>query len=79
MTLATLRPKPTLVQHILSQYHTAYLDLQAALLGVSDAELDLLEEMQFPIRHRLHRYEAHIAQHTVQIDKTFIVDWAGSH
>ena len=170
VTLSTLRPKPTPAQHILSQYHAAYLDLQAALLGVSDAdaekipaedewhiqkvyahildadfgftatiryalelhrsnkwikgpipeseyprlyaitedeydrlmegplsgmlahhrdlhnriieefssiqdaELDLpatfWEETQFPIRHRLHRYEAHIAQHTVQIDKT---------
>jgi len=172
VTLSTLRPKPTPAQHILSQYHAAYLDLQAALLGISDAdaekipaegewqtrkvyahvlgadfgftatvryalelhraskwtkgpipeseyprlygiaeeeydklmegplsgmlvyhrdlhnriieelssiqdaELDLpasfWEETQFPIRHRLHRYEAHIAQHTVQIDKTLI-------
>ncbi len=169
VTLATLRPKPTVVQHILSQYHTAYLDLQAALLGlsaedagrapaetewsvqktyahilttdltftvivrnalekhrariwtpekVSDADADRLvdisdyefetivrgslegmltyhrqlhrqiidefnvitddelilpatfwEETRFPIHHRLHRYEAHMVQHTIQIDK----------
>lgn len=43
---------------------------------VTDQELDLpsafWEETRFPIRHRLHRYEAHIVQHTVQIDKTLV-------
>jgi len=172
VTLSTLRTKPTPTHHILSQYHTAYMDLQAALLGVStedaerapaegewsvhsaykhilnteigftatiryaleghragtwkpeqmseedeprvskmtedeyqelmkssyekmrvfhsklhpeiveefstitDIELDrpstFWEETRFPIRHRLHRYEAHFAQHTVQIDKTLV-------
>ena len=170
VTLAGIRAKPTPAQHILSQYHAAYVDLQAAILGLSDEdaerapsqgewpvqkvyahilstelnftitvryaleghraghwtpqkfsdpdadrlagisdneylaliksplhkmaayhwelhhviidefstiteqELDLpsayWEETRFPIRHRLHRYEAHFAQHTVQIDKT---------
>ncbi|HEY2981952.1 MAG TPA: DinB family protein [Anaerolineales bacterium] len=41
---------------------------------ISDAELDLpstfWEETRFPIRHRLHRFAAHMIQHTVQIDKT---------
>ncbi len=172
VTLAALRPKPTVAQHILSQYHAAYIDLQSALLGVraedaerapaegewsiqkvyahilssdltftiivrsalekhfaqswtpervSDADADRLagineaefetliqgslagmrtyhqrlhqqivdefsaltddelilpstfwEETRFPIHHRLHRYEAHLAQHTVQIDKTLV-------
>jgi hypothetical protein len=172
VTLAALRPKRTPVQHILSQYHAAYADLQAALLGlpaeesdrapadgewsvrrtyahilgaeinfslairyalerhragtwspepfadqdadrlagisdeeylaltrgplermqayhrqfhpalieefcgIGEEELDLpstfWEETRFPIRHRLHRYEAHFVQHTVQIDKTRI-------
>ena len=172
VTLATLRSRTTPAQHILSQYHAAYLDLQAAILGLSnedaerapaegewsvqkayahilsteinftitvryaleghragawtpekfsdadadrlagisddeylalikgplsgmvayhrdlhriiveqfsritDQELGLLstfwEETRFPIRHRLHRYEAHFAQHTVQIDKTLV-------
>ncbi len=43
---------------------------------ITVAELDLLstfwEETRFPIRHRLHRYEAHFAQHTIQIDKTLV-------
>jgi len=172
VTLATLRPQPTTAQRILSQYHTAYMDLQAAVLGISDEqaekipaedewqirkvyahilgaefgftatvryalelhrankwtndripdseyprlyvlseseydklmdaslsgmlayhydfherivqefsnitnhELDLpstfWEETRFPIQHRLHRYEAHFTQHTIQIDKTVI-------
>ena len=43
---------------------------------ITDQELDLpstfWEETRFPIRHRLHRYEAHFVQHTVQIDKTLV-------
>ena len=35
VTLSTLRSKPTPAQHILSHYHAAYLDLQDALLGLS--------------------------------------------
>lgn len=170
VTLSRLQPQPTQAQLILAQYHAAYLDLQAAVLGLSngeadrepaegewsirrvyshilgtdlgfsavvryaleghraghwtprpvpdneyprlyglsdeeydelmqesfenlrsfhrlfhhgilrefrsirDDELDLpstfWEETRFPIRHRLHRYEAHFIQHTVQIEKT---------
>jgi hypothetical protein len=172
VTLAAVRAKPTSAQHILGQYHAAYMDLQAAVLGlsnedaerspaegewsvkkayshilgtdfgfsavvryalerhrsttwtpdripdeeyprlygISDEEYDVLmespfdrmrsfhrdlhlrildefktiseselelpstfwEDTRFPIRHRLHRYEAHFAQHTVQIDKTLV-------
>lgn len=172
VTLSSSRPKPTPAQHILSQYHAVYMDLQAAVLGLSDEdaekvpaegewqarkvyahvlgaefgftatvryalelhrankwtkdpipedeyrrlyaiseedydrlmegplsgmlayhrdlhkrildefssiqanELDLpatmWEETRFPIRHRLHRYEAHFMQHTIQIDKTLV-------
>jgi len=170
VSLAAHQPRPTRARHILGQYHAAYMDLQAALLGVSnqdaerepaegewpvrkvyahilsteinfsivlryalekhragtwtsdpvpdddadrlagisdpefmaltngplegmldfhkdlhpaileefsqisDEELKLpstfWEETRFPIRHRLHRYEAHFVQHTIQIDKT---------
>lgn len=172
VTLSTLRSTPTPAQHILGQYHAAYMDLQAAVLGlsndtaerspsegewsvkqtyahilgtdlgfsavvryaleghrannwqpnripdeeyprlyglnereydelmdgpfdrmlafhrelhtriiaefqtISDAELDLpsafWEDTRFPIQHRLHRYEAHFTQHTIQIDKTLV-------
>jgi len=41
---------------------------------ITDKELELpavmWEDIHFPIRHRLHRYEAHLIQHTVQVDKT---------
>lgn len=44
--------------------------------SITDAELELpstfWEETRFPIRHRLHRYEAHFIQHTIQIDKTLV-------
>jgi len=172
VTLASLRSQPITAQRILSQYHAAYMDLQAAILGLSDEdaekipaedewpvrrvyahilgadfgftsvvryalelhrtnkwtkdpvpeseyprlyeiseseyddlmngalskmlsyhrdmhsrilqefssikdeELDLpstfWEETRFPIQHRLHRYEAHFTQHTIQIDKTLV-------
>ena len=168
--LSALRYKPTPAQHILSQYHAAYMDLQAAIFGLSEEDADKVpaegewqvrrvyahilsaeinftiavryalekhrafawtpetasdedenrlagmseaeyqallagpfegmlayhrdfhptiikefsnitdeelalpstfwEETRFPIQHRLHRYEAHYTQHTIQIDKT---------
>ncbi len=41
---------------------------------ITDEELELpavmWEDIHFPIRHRLHRFEAHLIQHTVQVDKT---------
>jgi len=53
-------------------------DLHATILDefskITTEELDLpstfWEETRFPIQHRLHRYEAHFVQHTIQIDKT---------
>lgn len=40
VTLASRRWERTPAQHILSQYHAAYLDLQAALLGVSNEDAE---------------------------------------
>jgi len=44
--------------------------------SITDQELALpasfWEETRFPIQHRLHRYEAHFVQHTIQIDKTLV-------
>src|SRR5512133_3023717 len=36
VTLSALRSQPTQAHHILSQYHAAYMDLQAAVLGLSN-------------------------------------------
>src|SRR5215207_3274807 len=40
VTLATLRSHRIPAQHILGQYHTAYTDLQAAILGLSDEDAE---------------------------------------
>src|SRR5512139_862013 len=57
VTLSTLRSKPTPAQHILSQYHAAYMDLQAAILGLSAEDADkVFAEGEWPAR----RVYAHI-------------------
>src|SRR5689334_5901393 len=40
VTLTSLHFQPTPAQHILSQYHAAYLDLQAAILGLSNDDAE---------------------------------------
>jgi hypothetical protein len=53
------------------ELHTSIL---AEFASITNVELDLpstfWEETRFPIRYRLHRFEAHTLQHTVQMDKT---------
>ena len=41
-----LRSKLTPAQHILSQYHAAYMDLQAALLGLSPEDAERAPELR---------------------------------
>ena len=47
-----------------------------ALDGVTDGELDtpsyFWERTGYPIRFRMHRFEEHLRQHTIQVDKTLI-------
>src|SRR5512134_192236 len=53
VTLAALHAShhPTPTQHILSQYHTAYMDLQAAVLGLSDEDAEKIpSEGEWPVR-----------------------------
>ena len=51
VTLSASHPKLTPAQHILSQYHAAYLDLQAALLGLSTENSDKPPaEGEWPVR-----------------------------
>jgi hypothetical protein len=43
--------------------------------GLSDATLErnaMFWDGEKPIRFRLHRFEAHMIQHTVQVDKTLV-------
>jgi hypothetical protein len=55
-------------------HHDLHNDLLAEFAQISAVELDLpatfWEPEQFPIRYRLHRFEAHMRQHTIQVDKT---------
>ena len=46
--------------------------MNSAILQMTELDLPstFWEETRFPIYHRLHRYEAHYTQHTIQIDKT---------
>ena len=62
--------------HMLSFHRELHLRIIDEFKTISDDELDLpstfWEDTRFPIRHRLHRYEAHFTQHTIQIDKTLV-------
>jgi hypothetical protein len=59
----------------LLEYHAAFHQRILSELGsLSDPELELdayyWEEEAYPLRFRLHRFESHLRQHTVQIEKT---------
>jgi hypothetical protein len=62
--------------HMRAYHRGLHLRILDEFQAISDRELDLpstfWEDTRFPIRHRLHRYEAHFIQHTVQIDKTLV-------
>ena len=61
---------------MLSYHRTLHPEIIDDFSQITNDELDLpstfWEEMRFPIRHRLHRYEAHYAQHIIQINKTLV-------
>lgn len=61
---------------MLAYHHNLHATILDEFSSITNAELDLpstlWEETRFPIQHRLHRYEAHFVQHTIQIDKTLI-------
>ena len=64
------------LENMLAYHHDLHRVILAEFSSIADRELELpstfWEETRFPIRHRLHRYEAHFVQHTVQIDKTLV-------
>lgn len=61
---------------MLAYHHDLHATILDEFSSITNAELDLpstfWEETHFPIQHRLHRYEAHFVQHTIQIDKTLV-------
>ncbi|HEV8230495.1 MAG TPA: DinB family protein [Candidatus Limnocylindria bacterium] len=65
----------------IGEIRNAFFDVHRRVLrelaGVTDAELAapawFWENEAMPIRFRLHRFEAHLRQHTIQLDKTLAV------
>src|SRR5688500_4987742 len=69
--LSALHPKPTSAQHILSQYHAVYMDLQAAICGLSEEDADKIPaEGEWQVR----RVYAHIL--SAEINFTITVRYA---
>jgi hypothetical protein len=64
-------------KNLLSYHQTLHSQITTEFSHISTAELDLpaifWEPEPFPIRYRLHRYESHLRQHIIQIDKTLPV------
>ena len=54
----------------------SHVAILGALSRVSDAELDtpswFWEDKGYPVRFRMHRFEEHMRQHTIQVDKTLV-------
>ena len=65
------------LSNMLAFHRTLHATILDEFSSITNDELDLpstfWEETRFPIQHRLHRYEAHFVQHTIQIDKTLVV------
>lgn len=61
-------------ENLLKYHQHLHNNILTEFANISADELDLpavfWEEERFPIRYRLHRFEAHMRQHTIQIDKT---------
>ncbi len=61
-------------ENLLAYYRSLHPNLVAEFSNITNEELEkpavFWEETHFPIHYRLHRYEAHVRQHTIQIDKT---------
>jgi uncharacterized damage-inducible protein DinB len=53
-----------------------HIAISDALAGVTDAELDtpswFWEDKGYSVRFRMHRFEEHMRQHTIQVDKTLV-------
>ncbi len=65
------------IEDIRNSFFASHRRFLTELANVADAELDSLawfwENEPLPIRFRLHRFEEHFRQHTIQLDKTLAV------
>jgi hypothetical protein len=61
-------------ENLLAYHQDLHHNILTEFASITSKELDqpavFWEDERFPIRYRLHRYEAHMRQHTIQIDKT---------
>ena len=61
---------------LLAYYRGLHERVLETFAGVSDAELDepvvFWESQPMPVRFRLHRFESHLRQHTIQMDKALV-------
>ena len=62
------------IADIRNAFFTQHVRILRELADVTDAELEqtaeFWEDEHMPIRFRLHRFEEHLRQHTIQLDKT---------
>jgi hypothetical protein len=61
---------------ILAYYRGLHQRVLEAFAGISEAELTepvvFWESQPMPVRFRLHRFESHLRQHTIQLDKALV-------
>jgi len=61
-------------ENLKAYHHNLHDKILAEFASISAEELDqpaaFWDDERFPIRYRLLRFEAHMRQHTIQIDKT---------
>jgi hypothetical protein len=61
-------------QNLLTYFASFHRRVLDEFTTIADAELELdsfyWEDEPYPLRFRLHRFESHLRQHTIQIDKT---------
>lgn len=63
-------------QDMLAYYEKLHTRILDEFVDISEAELDapavFWENQPYPIRFRLHRFDSHLRQHTIQIEKTLL-------
>ena len=64
------------IDDIRNAFANKHIENLRVLAEITDGEIDLpaqfWEEEHMPIRFRLHRFEEHLRQHTIQLDKTLV-------
>ena len=59
---------------VLAAAESQHRRVTADLVALTDEDLDVpsrfWEDVRFPVRFRMHRYVAHLSQHTIQVEKT---------